>query len=68
MNKKIVSIFFLLIILTSIAFAYSYFNQKNTEENQYDSSAKLVNDADVASEIDDIFLEEDAEVEIGEMV
>jgi CHASE3 domain sensor protein len=68
MNKKIIPIFFLLIILASIAFAYSYFNQKSTEENQYSSSPETVYDSDVTSEIDDTFMEEDDEVEIGEMV
>jgi hypothetical protein len=68
MNKKIISIFFLLIIFASIALAYNYFNQKSTEEKQYDSSDKTVNDSDVASQVDDTVIDEDAEVEIGEMV
>jgi type II secretory pathway component PulC len=68
MNKKIISIFFLLIIFASIALAYNYFSQESTEETQYDSTDKNVNDSDVADEIDDSFVEEDDEVEIGEMV
>ena len=68
MNKKIISIFFLLIILVSIAVAYNYFNQKSTEENQYNSSPKTVTESDIAREIDNAFLAEDDEVEIGEMV
>lgn len=68
MNKKILSIFFLLFILASIAFAYSYFNQKNTDEKHYDNSTEKVSDGDIVSEIDDMFLEENNEVEIGEMI
>jgi CHASE3 domain sensor protein len=67
-NKKIISIFFLLIILVSIALVYSYFSQNSTDENQYSSSPNTVTDSDVASEIDNAFLAEDDEVEIGEMV
>jgi len=68
MNKKIISIFFLLIILVSIAVAYNYFSQKSSDENQYSSSPNTVTDSDVAGEIDNSFLEENNEVEIGEMV
>lgn len=68
MNKKMISIFFLLIIMVSIAFVYVYFNQNETNENLYESSGKNINNEDVASEIDDIFIEEDDEVEIGEMI
>jgi len=68
MNKKIISIFFLLIILVSIALVYSYFSQKSTDENQYSSSPETLADSDIAGEIDNAFLAEDDEVEIGEMV
>jgi len=54
--------------MVSIAFAYIYFNQGETNQNQYDSSGKNVNDTDVANEIDDMFIEEDDEIEIGEIV
>lgn len=54
--------------MVSIAFVYVYFNQNETNENQYESSGKNINNEDVASEIDDIFIEEDDEVEIGEMI
>jgi CHASE3 domain sensor protein len=68
MNKKIISIFFLLIVMVSIASAYVYFNQNETNENQYESSGKNINNEDVANEIDDLFIDENDEVEIGEMV
>jgi len=68
MNKKIISLFFLLVLMVSIAFTYIYFNQIETDERQYDSSGKTVSDEDIANEIDDMFIEEDDEIEIGEMV
>jgi len=68
MNKKIVSILFLSIVLVSLALTYSYFNQPSTEEQKYDSSTEDINNENVADEIDNTFIEEDAEIEIGEMV
>ncbi|MDH7517540.1 MAG: hypothetical protein QHH19_04270 [Candidatus Thermoplasmatota archaeon] len=68
MNKKIVSILFLLIVFVSVALAYIYFNQAATDEKGYSGSSKDVSDEDLANEIDDIFLDEDSEVEIGEMI
>ncbi len=68
MNKKIISLFLLLILMVSITFAYIFINQSKTDGNQYDSSGKNVSDEDVANEIDDMFLEEDDEVEIGEII
>ena len=54
--------------MVSIAFAYIYFNQNETDGNQYDSSGKVLSDTDVANEIDDMFIEEDDEIEIGEII
>jgi hypothetical protein len=54
--------------MVSVAFAYIYFNQIETDERQYDSSGKTINDEDIANEIDDMFIEEDDEIEIGEMI
>jgi peptidoglycan hydrolase CwlO-like protein len=68
MNKKIISVFFLLIVMVSIAFAYVHLNQNETNENQYESSGKNINNEDVANEIDGLFIDENDEVEIGEMV
>lgn len=68
MNKKIISIVFLLILMVSITITYVYFNQKQTEETQYNGSGNTVNDEDVANEIDDMFIEEDEEIEIGDIV
>ncbi len=68
MDKKLISIFFLFIILVSVMVMYSYFNQSTTEEKQYDGSTETINDEDIVNEIDEIFLGEDDEIEIGEMV
>ena len=68
MNKKIISIFFLLIIMVSGVFAYSYFARPITEEKPYDNSINSVNNKDISNEIDNSLIDEDYEVEIGEMV
>jgi len=67
MNKKIISIFLLLIIFVSITVMYSYFNQSTTEK-QYENPVDTIDEDDIGNEIDNIFLEEDDEIEIGEMV
>ena len=67
MKKKIISIFFLLIIFVSIALVYSYLNKTSTDEKQYDSPIETITEENVAEEIDNLFVEED-EIEIGEMV
>jgi hypothetical protein len=67
MNKKIILFFFLLIILIAITFTYSYFKQSTTEEEYYDYSMGSVDDSDIFDEIDNLLIDEDYEVEIGEM-
>ncbi|MCK5261169.1 MAG: hypothetical protein KAJ44_03235 [Thermoplasmatales archaeon] len=54
--------------MVSVMVSYSYFNQSTTEEKQYDGSTETINDEDIVNEIDEIFLGEDDEIEIGEMV
>ena len=68
MNKKIISIFLLLIIIIVIAVSYSFFNQPTTEEKQYEDFIGTINEEDLVNEIDNVFLDEDDEIEIGEMV
>lgn len=68
MNKKIISIFFLLLIMISAAFAYSYFTQPTAEEKPYDYFIDSVDDNEISDEIDNLLLFEDDEIEIGEMV
>jgi len=68
MNKKIVLLLFLLILMVSITITYVFLNQKTNEENQYNTSDKTVNAEDVSSEIDDMFIEENNEIEIGDII
>jgi len=68
MNKKIISIFFLLIILLSIALVYYSYDKVITDEKQFDSPVETIDEDNVSEEIDDTFIEEDEEIEIGEMI
>lgn len=69
MDKKVISIFLLLIILISMATTYVVFNQADTKESRDDKlTDSSISDGDLNSEIDNIFLEENDEIEIGEMV
>ena len=54
--------------MVSAVFAYSYFTQPTTEEKPYDNSINSVNNKDISNEIDNSLIDEDYEVEIGEMV
>ena len=68
MNKKIILIFFLLIIMVAITITYSYYTQLTTEEKSYDTFIDSVDDTNISDEIDNLLIDEDYEVEIGEMV
>jgi len=67
MNKKIISILSLFIILVATAITFSHFNQSTTD-TQDSSSYNDATDEQIDEEIDDSFLDEDDEIEIGEMV
>ena len=68
MNKKIISITFLLIILVSLVLVYNFYNKSPTDKQHYDTPIETIDNNLVSEEIDEIFLEEDDEIEIGEMV
>ena len=70
MDKKIISLCFLLIIVIAVTVTYIASNQLSSEENQqnYVPAYSDVTDEDITDEINDIFISEDDEVEIGEMV
>ncbi len=68
MNKKIISITFLLIILVSLALVYNFYNKSTTDDKHYDTPIETIDDNNVFEEIDNTFIEEDDEIEIGEMV
>ncbi len=67
MNKKIISIIFLLIVLISLALVYNYY-KSTTDGEQYDTTFDTIVEDDISEEIDNLFIEEDDEIEIGEMV
>jgi len=69
MNRKIISTFILLMIATSATVIFVTFNQFDTTDDDQDySSEEDIPEDDVSEEIDDYFLSEDDEVEIGEMI
>ena len=70
MDKKIISICFLLIIVISVTITYIAFNQSSSVENQQNNIpvGGDVTNEDISDEIDDFFISEDDEIEIGEMV
>jgi hypothetical protein len=70
MDKKIISLCFLLIIVIAVTVTYIASNQLSSEENQqnYVPAYDDVADEDINDEINDLFISEDDEIEIGEMV
>ncbi len=68
MNKKIITVLFLLIILVSITLVYSYYDKTSTDEKQYDSLTETISENDISDEIENSFIEEDDEIEIGDMI
>ena len=70
MDKKIISLCFLLIIVIAVTVTYITSNQLSSEEDQqnYVPAYDDVADEDINDEINDIFISEDDEIEIGEMV
>jgi len=70
MDKKIISLCFLLIIVIAVTVTYIASNQLSSEEDQqnYVPAYDDVADEDINDEINDIFISEDDEIEIGEMV
>jgi uncharacterized UPF0160 family protein len=67
MNKKIISIIFLLIILISSALIYNYY-KSSTDEKQYNTPIGTIDENNILEEIENTFIEEDDEIEIGEIV
>jgi hypothetical protein len=68
MNKKIISLLFLLILLMSVTVSYAYFNQPSTTDNHQTDTNGVIGDATVSSEIDATLLDESQGVEIGDMI
>lgn len=69
MDKKILAIFSLLIIMISATVLFVTLDQTESEGYSQDSyPAEDVSDEDLSNEIDDEFLSEDDELDIGDMV
>jgi predicted ribosomally synthesized peptide with SipW-like signal peptide len=68
MNKKIISLLFLLILLVSVTGSYAYFNQSKPVDNNQTDSGKIVDESTLISVIDSTFLNETQGIEIGEMI
>ena len=67
MDKKVTTILFLLIIVVAVTVTYVAVNQPSSIDEQSQTQVDLTEE-DVFEEIDDYFLSEDDEIEIGEMV
>jgi YbbR domain-containing protein len=68
MNKKIISLLFLLILFVSVTVSYAYFNQPSTTDNHQTNTNGDVVDNAVSSEIDATLLNESQGIEIGDII
>lgn len=69
MDKKIVSLFLILIIVVSITLLFVTLKEPTSEEYQQEYSlGEGPTDEDISNEIDDAFLLEDDGIDIGTMI
>ena len=69
MDKKILSIFLILVIVVSTTVLFVTLKESTSDEDQQDYSVgEDVIDDDISNEIDDAFLPEDDEIDIGDMI
>ena len=68
MNKKILAVLFLLLIVVSVTVSYRVLNQPVAQNNQSNDLSGTVTQDDMSGEINNIFINETQEIEIGEMV
>ena len=68
MDKKILSITVLLMIVISTTIAFVSFKQLESTEDNQDYPEEALTEEEISNEIDDAFLSEDDEVEIGDMI
>ena len=68
MNKKIISLLFLLIILVSVTITYAFTTQSTTENKYPANTGSTIDENTLTNEIDTTFLDENASVDIGEMI
>ena len=68
MDKKIISIIFLSIIFVSIAVTYVYLDQPAEDGKQDVIVSGTPTDDEINQEVNDLFLDEDNEIDIGDML
>ena len=69
MDKKILSIFLILVIVVSTTVLFVTLKESSSQEDQQDYSiGEDLTDEDISNEIDDAFLPEDDEIDIGDMI
>jgi hypothetical protein len=69
MNKKILSIFIILVIIVSTTVLYVTLKVPNSKEGQEEFSlGEGPTNEDISNEIDDTFLPKDDEIDIGDMI
>ncbi len=69
MNKKIISTFVLLLILISATLVFVMFNQPESDDRSEDyTPTDDVTDDDISNEIDEYFISEDDDLDIGDMI
>jgi len=69
MDKKITAITILLMIVVSATIAFVFLKQTESTDNQtYSPTGDDVTYEEISNEIDDSFISEDDEVDIGDMI
>ena len=68
MNKKTISLAFLLIVLVSVTVSYAFFTQPAIDNTIPADTGETIDDSTIASEVDSLFLDENQDIEIGEMI
>ncbi len=68
MNKKILSLLFLLILLVSVTVSYAYFSQPAADGGNQTNIDGTIDDSTMSSEIDSTLLDEGQGVEIGDII
>ena len=70
MDKKIISLSFILLILISVTVAYIAINQPSSTEinDSYGQEDGDITDDEIFNEVDDSFEPEDYEIDLGDMI
>ena len=69
MDKKIISIFLILLIVVSITVLYGTIREPTSDEySEGYSIGEGPTEEDISNELDDTFISEDDEIDIGDMI